>query len=111
MLRLDRTAGCVVGHSHYYLFGLVNEISGRADVNRTGLRVSGTKRAGAAGQGGPMEDLEATQIVRGRVKRTKKDWPGTGPQNRLGRLIIARIGWPGHVGHVGHVADSLCNSK
>ena len=55
MLRLDRTAGCVVGHSHYYLFGLVNEISGRADVSRTGLRVNGTERAGAAGPCGPTE--------------------------------------------------------
>jgi hypothetical protein len=67
VLRLDRTAGCVVGHSHYYLFGLVNEISGRADVSRTGLRVNGTERAGAAGPGGPTEvGYGRTRIATGR---------------------------------------------
>jgi hypothetical protein len=55
MLRLDRTAGCVVGHSHYFFFGLVYKISERANFSRTGLRVNRTERAGAAGPGGPTE--------------------------------------------------------
>ena len=33
---------------HYYLFGLVYMISERVDFSRTGLRVNGTERAGAA---------------------------------------------------------------
>ena len=40
-LRLDRTAGCVVGHSHYSVFCLlvVCKISGRAGgISQTGLR-------------------------------------------------------------------------
>ena len=53
VLRLDRTAGCVVSHSHYYHFGLVYKIAERADVNRTGLRAIWTGRADAVGLGGP----------------------------------------------------------
>jgi hypothetical protein len=49
-------------------------ISGRADVSRTGLRVSGTERAGAAGPGGPTDvGYGRTRITTGRCGQARAE--------------------------------------
>ena len=66
VLRLDRTAGCVVSHSHYYHFGLVYKIAERADISRTGATSYMDRTGGAVGPGGPEKLVAAPRIGMGR---------------------------------------------
>jgi hypothetical protein len=50
-------------------------------------------------------NLVASHIVRGRVKRMKKNYPGARPHNRLGPAGPFKIAPIARLGHVGHGAD------